>query len=76
MATKHVALDYTDAELLALCKQAIADLTIFSSTTFRDKTVTRANLSDLLKLRDDLDGRIRKAAGAMTTVYTKHTRCY
>ncbi len=74
MAAKLTAIDYTDAELLALCKQAIAELTVFSSSTFRGKTVTRANLGELMKLRDDLESRIRKASGVTTTVYTRHAR--
>jgi hypothetical protein len=74
MATKLTAVDYTDAELLALCKQAIAELTVFSSSTFRGKTVTRANLSELLKLRDDLERRIRKQSVVTTTVLSRHAR--
>jgi hypothetical protein len=74
MATKLTAIDYTDAELLALCKQAIAELTVFSSSTFRGKTVTRANLSELLKLREDLEERVNRAARLVTTVYSKHAR--
>lgn len=54
MPTKLIAIDYSDAELLALCKAAIAELTVFQTTTFRGKSVTRANLTELGKLRDDL----------------------
>lgn len=74
MATKLTAVDYTDAELLALCKQAIAEVTVFSTSTFRGKTVTRANLSELGRLREDLERRIRKASSTPTTVLSRHAR--
>ena len=72
MAEKLVAVAYTDAELLALCKQAIAELTVFHSSTFRGKTVTRANLTELMKLRDDLEKRVTFANGGSRIVYTQH----
>lgn len=74
MAAKLTAVDYTDAELLALCKQAIAEITVFSSSSFRGKTVTRANLSELMKLRDDLERRVVFSSGGSRIVYSQHER--
>lgn len=72
---KLIAETYTDSELLALCKQAIAEITVFQTSTFRGKTVTRANLSDLIKLRDDLEDRIERDAGRrMVHVQATHGR--
>lgn len=73
MATKLTAVDYTDAELLALCKQAIAELTVFHSSTFRGKTVTRAMLGELMKLRDDLERRVGRNGGMVVSL-SKHSR--
>jgi hypothetical protein len=77
MATKlPTPPDYTDAELLAHCKAAIAEVMVFHSSTFRGKTVTRADLESLRKFKKELQVDIAKANRTTMTVYATHgNRC-
>jgi hypothetical protein len=78
MATKlPTPPDYTDAELLAHCKAAIAEVLQFQSSTFRGKTVTRADLAGMRALKKELEADIATAgrtSGAMVG-YSRHGRC-
>jgi hypothetical protein len=74
MATKlPTPPDYTDAELLAHCKEVLQ----FQSSTFRGKTVTRADLAGMRALKKELEADIATAgrtSGAMVG-YSRHGRC-
>jgi hypothetical protein len=71
---KLTAETYTDAELLALYRQALADLSVAQSTTLRGKTVTRANLKDIQSMVIWLER--RTGTGGITPVYANHgNRC-
>jgi hypothetical protein len=70
---KYTADDYSDAELLALCKQAIADVLVGKLVTFRGKTVSRENLSELRELRKELESNLG-IRGGLIVVNTNHAR--
>jgi hypothetical protein len=75
MATKLPAPpDYTDAELLAHCKAAIAEVMVFHSSTFRGKTVTRADLESLRKFKKELQVDIAKSNRSTIVVLSRHAR--
>ena len=66
MATKIEAdFDYTDADLLALVREAIATITKFNqSYTIRGREFVRADLDDLFKWETELATRVsRKSSG-------------
>lgn len=73
---KLTAETYTDAELLALCRQAVAELTVAQSTTLRGKTVTRASLPQIWATIEKLEKRLDAAAGTggIVVVKTAHAR--
>ncbi|TXH49943.1 MAG: hypothetical protein E6Q97_21385 [Desulfurellales bacterium] len=67
--------DYTDAELLAHCKAAIAEVMVFNSSTFRGKTVTRTDLESLRKFKRELEIDIaRESNGGLVLVNAQHAR--
>lgn len=68
---KLTAETYTDAELLALYRQALADLSVGQSTTLRGKTVTRASIPHIKEMIVWLEKRVN---GGTTTVLSRHAR--
>lgn len=69
---KLTAETYTDAELLALYRQALAELSVAQSTTLRGKTVTRASIPHIKEMIVWLEK--RTGSGGITTVYARHAR--
>lgn len=65
---------WTDAELLALYREAIVELSVAQSTTIRGKTVTRADKDSLWEMVTTLESRIAKASAGSTVVHAKHGR--
>jgi hypothetical protein len=70
---KYTAEDYSDAELLALCKQAIADVLVGKLVTLRGKTVSRENLPELRALRRELESNLGIRGGPIV-VHSEHAR--
>ncbi len=69
---KLTAETYTDAELLALYRQALADLSVAHSTTLRGKTVTRATLPQIKQTIEWLEKRVNGTG--LVLVHTQHAR--
>lgn len=53
---------FTDAELLILCRNAVANLTISQSTSINGRTVTREDLPSIRETIEWLETRINNAA--------------
>ena len=53
---------FTDAELVVLYRRALAALAISQSTSIAGRTVTRANLPEIRKQIEWLEGRSARAA--------------
>lgn len=68
---KLTAETYTDAELLALYRQALAELSTAQSTTLRGKTVTRAAIPHI---KDTVVWLEKRVNGGTTTVLSRHAR--
>jgi hypothetical protein len=71
---KLTAETYTDEELLALYRQALAELSVAQSTVLRGKTVTRASIPHIKEMIVWLEGRINAASGALRVVHATHGR--
>jgi hypothetical protein len=69
---KLTAETYSDAELLALYRQALAELSVAQSTTIRGKTVTRAQIPHIKEMIIWLEKRTTN--GGITTVLSRHAR--
>lgn len=69
---KLTAETYTDAELLALYREALANLSVAQSTTLRGKTVTRASIPHIKEMIVWLEK--RTSSGGITTVLSRHSR--
>lgn len=69
---KLTAETYTDAELLALYRQALADLSVAQTTTLRGKTVTRASIANIRETIVWLEKRTG-TTGGMVVVQTART---
>ncbi len=61
--------EYTDAELLALVRQAIAEIVTYGkSYAIRGREMSRANLDDLRNFQTDLERRIAAADSGGTGI--------
>lgn len=71
-----VDVDYTDAELLAICNHAIAQIMATGQGyEIRGRTYSGANLQTLVAMRDDLQQRVSAAeAGSSGGIATNHLR--
>lgn len=66
---------YTDAQLLTIVKNAIAEVTHYGRMlTVRERALERADLADLMKLRDDLEARIARTSGGRVVSYARRKR--
>ena len=65
---------WTDAELLALYREALVELSVAQSTTLRGKTVTRASIPHIREMVEWLENRIDKSSGFSGIVHSKHAR--
>jgi hypothetical protein len=75
VATKLVAqATYTDAELLALWREAFAAVSVGKSYTLRGKMLTRANIDEITKAITFLEKRIDGASGKSRVVFGRHSR--
>ena len=76
MATKIAPdFDYTDAELLALVKEAIAVVTKYGkSYVIGGRTFTRENISDLYDLLNELERRISRVATGIAYNLARRSR--
>lgn len=70
---KLVAESYSDLELLALYRQALAELSVAQSTTLRGKTVTRASIPQIKEMIVWLEKRT-SSDGGIVTVHAQHAR--
>lgn len=76
MATKiTAAFEYTDVELLALVREAIATVTKFgTSYTIGNRTFNREHLDELRKLQSELEQRISRVATGMAYNLARRAR--
>lgn len=67
---------FTDAELLILVRSAIAQITVGGQayTAIGNRTLTRADLSDLRAAEVDLQSRIEESANGRMTAYGSFNR--
>ncbi len=65
---------WTDAELLALYREALVELSVAQSTTLRGKTVTRVQIPDIIKMISWLENRISAASCGSRVVLARHGR--
>lgn len=70
---KLTAETYTDAELLALYRQALADLSVAQTTILRGKTVTRAAIPHVKEMIVWLENRVNQSSRT-AVVYSRHGR--
>jgi hypothetical protein len=69
---KLTAETYTDAELLALYRQALADLSVAQTTILRGKTVTRATIPQIKDMIVWLEKRVNGTG--IILVHSQHAR--
>lgn len=69
---KLTAETYTDAELLALYRQALADLSVAQTTILRGKTVTRVSLPNIKLTIEWLEKRV--SGTGVVLVHAEHAR--
>jgi hypothetical protein len=74
MAKLTAQFDYTDAELLALYREALAALSQNKSYTIRGKSLTRTDLPQVREMIDWLERRVDAAAGNSAVVIGRHAR--
>ncbi len=66
---------YSDEDQLKIVKVAIAEVTFYGkSHVIRERELVREDLESLMKLRDDLESRINRAAGGRVVNYAKRVR--
>lgn len=68
---KLTAVDYSDAELLALYREALANLSVAQSTTLRGKTVTRASIPHI---KDMIVWLEKRTGGGLVLTHSQHAR--
>lgn len=65
MAKLTASNTWTDAELLALYREALVELSVAQSTTIRGKTVTRAQIPHIRETITWLESRVSRHSGVV-----------
>lgn len=72
MAKLTATATWTDAEILALYREALVELSVAQSTTLRGKTVTRASIPHIKDMITWLESRVNAAANNGGVVLARH----
>lgn len=74
MAKLTAQYSYTDAELLALYREAVAALSQNKAYTLRGKSLTRADLDECRRMIEWLEKRVDAASNTDRVVIGRHAR--